>query len=295
MKRLLILLLIFTYYYSFSQKIQEVKLQEQEITSTVLSQNIIMYTKQYLVLSEDYQEDKTIKLEVFKYLKKPESDVMDISDFYNIHWGKSDFQFLFSAMDRNNPNRGLNIFSDNNSTITSFRNERKFTIKQLSQEDYTPVSLLIENLYIEYKYVVIGKEEKIGDYIEEDGYKKLNIDYLLRRKKLNSDITGTYDDSQGRIRVVELTDNDIIFSLSFGAFGYIEGLSHMENKIITFEENEYGECKIQINFRNGFVELKNIKGDGASDCGFGRGVYISKEKQKYKKISNDIPNLREDR
>lgn len=138
------------------------------------------------------------------------------------------------------------------------------------------------------------KQNKEDIYFNEDDYKVLNLDYLLKRKKISSDITGTYDDNQGRIRVVELNNNDIIFSLSFGAFGYIEGFSHIENRIITFEENEYGKCKIQISFEKGFVELKSIEGNGGSDCGFGNHIYISNENQRYVKLSDETPNLRED-
>jgi hypothetical protein len=167
MKKSVLISFLLFHFLSFSQKLQTVKLVEVNNSTKSFGQNLVLYTKEYRVLSEDYTESKEIFLKVFKYINKPVSQLVQIPNFYNIHWGQSDFQFLFSAMDRNNPNRRLKVFQDNN-IITSFRNKREFVIEEKGDGNYQPISLFIEKLYTEYQYEIVKGTTKIKEQIAKE-------------------------------------------------------------------------------------------------------------------------------
>lgn len=179
---ILLLVLLLFQIQSFGQKIRTVQLVEVDSKTETIGDNLIQYSKKYEVVSEDYTESKEITLKVFKFRNS--------NEFYNIHWGESDFQLLFSAMDRNNPNRRLKVFPDNDNTITSFRDRRKFTIKQISENEYVPVSLLIEKMYLEHHYEVVGKRPKSKEQLLkelDEKSKKLQLE-----ARIESLVTKTY-------------------------------------------------------------------------------------------------------
>ena len=148
-----------------------------------------------------------------------------------------------------------------------------------------------------YLYQITNKTQELGrDYIQVDDYKMLNLDHVIKRVKSNSKITGTYElEDYASIRAIELENNQIVFSLSFGAIGYIEGLTTLDKNTTIFESNDFGICNFQMTFDKDYVIMKNLQGDGSGDCGFGNRAYISDSDTKYLKISSVMPNIREDR
>ncbi len=161
MKNLILLVVILLFqFHSYCQKQQIVQLVQIDSQTKAFGQNLIQYTKKYKVVSKDYTESEEITLKVFKFRNS--------DDYYNIHWGQNDLQFLFSAMDRSNPNRQLKIFPDNDNQITSFRKKRKFTIKEVSNNNYIPVSLLLERMHLEYQYEIVGKQSKSKEQLLEE-------------------------------------------------------------------------------------------------------------------------------
>lgn len=176
MRSLILILFILLKSQCHSQRTQTIQLVEVENRKAIFTKNIIQHIKKYEVFSNDYNNGKEITLQVFKYRN---SDT-----FYNIHWGQNDFQFLFSAMDRDNPNRRLKIFPANENQITSFRNGREFIIRQEIDNGFIPISLFIKNEYLEYKYEIIGKRSKFKQQLlieNKEKRKKLKLESAIEK------------------------------------------------------------------------------------------------------------------
>lgn len=150
-------------------------------------------------------------------------------------------------------------------------------------------NILIESPIISRKKIKIETENQNSDYIYYEDWKEINVKNVLKRTKLNSKITGTYEkDKNNILQVVELTDDKIFFKL--GLFngrnlGNIEGLVKTGEKII-FEKKDFGLCKFELKIMNARIEIKTI--ENGEDCGYGNGI-IS-DGIFYLK-SNEIPNM----
>lgn len=116
-----------------------------------------MYATSYLVQNKDYDDKKEITLKIYKYKS---------GGIYNIHWGFNDFWFLFSSIDRDNPYRKVQI-ENNESIFTSHQNKRMFVMKEVSENTYEPISVLLKNRGVQYLYRIEKKEISNTDLVSE--------------------------------------------------------------------------------------------------------------------------------
>ena len=117
-----------------------------------------------------------------------------------------------------------------------------------------------------------------SDYIEKDGFKKLNITNILKRTKSKSDISGYYEiNNENVLQIIELNDNTVLFSLdlvSGNNLGYLEGLAYLKDEEALFKNEEFGLCEFKITFNTNKATIKTLN-DGYY-CGFGNGIVIDK-------------------
>ncbi len=279
MKKSVLIVLLLFHFLSFSQKLQTVKLIEIDYSTRSLSNNLVLYTKRYKVLSEDYTEGKEISLQVFK--------LKNNTGLFNILWSQDNYELLFSAQGSR-----LKLFRDGN-IITSFHKKRKFVVKEIGDGDYQPVSLLIEKRYIEYRYEIVEQNVQQGDYIQMEDYKKLNIPYVLKRSKKKSEFTGMYQFNESNIlKIIELDDGKVVFSLDLfngTNLGYLEGLVELKDSVAIFEDETLGYCHFKMTINSNSVLIETI--NNGQYCGFGNGVYVDNN---YVLISKGIPIFNKD-
>jgi len=146
-----------------------------------------------------------------------------------------------------------------------------------------------ESPIISINRIKVQNQIKNNDYIYHKDWKEINVENVLKRSKLNSKITGTYEKNEDNIlQVVELTDGKIFFKLGLyngRNLGNLEGLVDINEKLI-FEKNDFGLCKFEIKIMADRIEITTI--ENGDYCGYGNG--ISSDGIFYLK-SNIIPNM----
>lgn len=117
------------------------------------------------------------------------------------------------------------------------------------------------------------------DYIQMDGYKKLNIKNILKRAKEKSYISGIWEENESyKLKLVELEDNTVLFSID-AYISHIEGIGVLKDNIITYRNDEFGECEITITVKKDRAIIKVLK----DYCGLGsrsnpNGIYLLKSR-----------------
>tara|TARA_R110000851_G_scaffold61343_4_gene141152 strand:- start:250639 stop:251640 length:1002 start_codon:yes stop_codon:yes gene_type:complete len=298
MKNLILILLLFTVFNSLSQEVESNLFKSYFIKEKDLTADRIVKFNNKFNIEQKSENQFKLELSIGQDILNAQVSFIEKTSF----GGTSYYQYDGNAMINGEPNR---ISIESSVGLESFA--KGLGYKEYSNQDLQLFEIhffywasnieepLIKSNF--YLYPINNLAQGDRDYIKTNDSKKINLKHVLKREKVNSKITGTYDlNDYIAFRVIELENNQILFSLSFGAIGYIEGLSHFENKISVFENNVFGPCKFQITFKkNNQIAIKTVKGNGGSDCGFGNRAYISHEEQLYVKVSNETPNIRKAR
>lgn len=194
-------------------------------------------------------------------------------------------------------------------TITNTRQTKTgITYQCYKENDNTEYVISIKEMYVEMifgnsnsttviqspihsrKKLKSESEKKDNDYIYYEDWKEINVEVVLKRAKLNSLITGTYEKNEDNIlRIVELADNKIFFKLSLfngRNLGNLEGLIDINEKTI-FEKNDFGLCKFEIKIMDDRIEIITVE-DG-DYCGYGNGI---RSDGIYYLKSRKIPNMK---
>lgn len=155
-------------------------------------------------------------------------------------------------------------------------------------------NIIIETPIISNRFISnYEKQENEGDYIEEDDWRQLNIPYILKRTKNNSQITGTYKKNNDNIlKIIELTNNQLLIDLNLynGVnLGHLMGLIDFVNNKGVYENLEFGVCKFELVYKNDKIQISTI--EGGYECGYGNGVSHDGD---FIKTDNKIPTIEYD-
>jgi hypothetical protein len=112
--------------------------------------------------------------------------------------------------------------------------------------------------------------------------------------------TGKFKDVSNEIKILALgggklrTAMDLIYPYVVNGemsanMGYLDGEASIKGDTAVFESNEFGKCRITINFvKAGTIKVTQEGSD--SDCGFGHNVF---SQGTYRKVSGKKPTFEE--
>ncbi|WP_067138982.1 hypothetical protein [Oceanivirga salmonicida] len=122
---------------------------------------------------------------------------------------------------------------------------------------------------------------------------------ILKKAKLNSKITGTYEkDKYNVLKIIELNDNKIWFDITLynsrnGNLGDLQGIVDIKDRIIYQKTiTEYGICKFEMKIKKDKIEIETLSYGNENKYGFecGYGHNVSNDGVYWLK-SNKMPNI----